>query len=178
MARRAAGAERGMVLISSLLLLMVVTLLAVMMFRMNGVDEKIAGNTRDKQRALQLAMTAQQYAEWWLSNGNGGSPLPFSGKSTSLQVCSNTPASFATLPWVSGSAAVGFTYTPQNVTAGSYYANPLMYVSYLGVGTAPAGGQGSIYKVDAVGYGSNPSTAAVVESTYIVQTSSQDMTQP
>jgi type IV pilus assembly protein PilX len=167
-----------MVLISSLLLLVVVTLLAAMMFRMNGIDEKIAGNTREKQRALQVAVTAQDYAEWWLSNGNAGAPLPCSGTSANLQVCSNAPSNFATLPWVSGSAAVGFTYTPQNVTAGSYYASPLMYVTYLGIGTAPAGGQGSVYKVDAVGYGGSPSTAAVVESTYIVQTSSQDMTQP
>ncbi len=177
---RAAGRSRqhGMVLVTSLLLLVVVTLLASMMFRMNGVDEKIAGNTREKQRALQVAMTAQEYAEWWLSNGNGGSPLPCSGTLSTLQVCSNAPSSFSTLPWVSGSTAVGVTYTPQNVSAGSYYASPLMYVTYLGVGTAPAGGQGDIYKVDAVGYGSSPSTAAVVESTYIVQASSQDMTQP
>ena len=41
------------------------------MFRSFGLDEKIAGNMREKHRALTAAETAEQYAEWWLSNGNG-----------------------------------------------------------------------------------------------------------
>ena len=41
------------------------------MFRSMGLDEKIAGNMRDKQRALNAAETAEQYAENWLSLGNG-----------------------------------------------------------------------------------------------------------
>jgi type IV pilus assembly protein PilX len=65
------AAERGMVLISSLLLLLVVTILAVAIFRNYGMEEKIAGNTREKQRALHAAESAQQYAEWWLSSGLG-----------------------------------------------------------------------------------------------------------
>jgi len=40
--------QRGMVLITALLLLIVVTILAVGMFRSFGLDEKIAGNTREK----------------------------------------------------------------------------------------------------------------------------------
>ena len=38
------------------------------MFRSFGMQEKIAGNMREKQRALQAAVSAEQYAEWWLSN--------------------------------------------------------------------------------------------------------------
>src|SRR5205807_8509264 len=41
--------QRGMVLVTALLLLVVVTLLAVGMFRSFGLDEKIAGNVREKQ---------------------------------------------------------------------------------------------------------------------------------
>ncbi len=63
--------QRGMVLVTSLLLLLVVTMLAVSMFRSMGLDEKIAGNMRDKQRALNAAETAEQYAENWLSLGFG-----------------------------------------------------------------------------------------------------------
>ena len=39
--------ERGMVLVTSLLLLLVVTILAISMFRSFGVDEKIAGNIEE-----------------------------------------------------------------------------------------------------------------------------------
>ena len=54
-AGNAATTQRGMVLISSLLLLLVVTIFAMSMFRSFGVEEKIAGNTRDKERARGVA---------------------------------------------------------------------------------------------------------------------------
>jgi type IV pilus assembly protein PilX len=67
-ARRSGSNQSGMVLVSGLLLLLVVTIMALSMFRSFGIQEKIAGNVREKQRALQVAMTTQQYAEWWLVN--------------------------------------------------------------------------------------------------------------
>ncbi|MGB6309570.1 MAG: PilX N-terminal domain-containing pilus assembly protein, partial [Steroidobacteraceae bacterium] len=57
---------------SSLLLLLVVTIIALSMFRSFGIQEKIAGNMREKQRALQAATSAQQYAETWLLNNSSG----------------------------------------------------------------------------------------------------------
>ena len=60
--------QRGVVLVSSLLLLMVVTIMAISMMRSFGIQEKIGGNVRDKQRALQAANSTQSYAEWWLVN--------------------------------------------------------------------------------------------------------------
>jgi len=69
--QNAPRSQRGVVLISSLLLLLVVTIMALSMFRSFGMQEKIAGNVREKQRALQSANSAQQYAEWWLANQSG-----------------------------------------------------------------------------------------------------------
>src|SRR5207237_2847533 len=68
--------QRGMVLISSLLLLLIITILGVGMFRSFSVQEKVAGNVREKQRALQAAEIAQQYAEWWLAQGNNSATSP------------------------------------------------------------------------------------------------------
>lgn len=188
------SSQRGMVLVSSLLLLVVVTILAIGLFRSFGMDEKIAGNTREKQRALQAAISAEQFAEWWLSIGNTVSNVSCSGLVTapaSVQVCSNTlptvagsAANIAVLPWNISGTPVGVTYTPPNmttaigtsITAGTYYASPVFYISYLGVGTGPNGAQGSVYQIDAAGYGGSPNTAAVVESTYILQTADQDLT--
>ena len=187
------SSQRGMVLVSSLLLLVGVTILAIGMFHSFGLDEKIAGNTREKQRALQAAVSAEQYAEWWLSIGNAVSNVTCSGMvtaPTSVQVCMNTlpsvlggAANIAVLPWQISSVSVGVNYTPPGmttatgtgITAGTYFQAPVFYISYLGVGTGTNGAQGSVYQIDAAGYGGSPNSAAVVESTYILQTSDQDL---
>jgi type IV pilus assembly protein PilX len=155
--------ERGMVLVTSLL------------------DEKVAGNTREKQRALQVAVSAEQYAEWWLVNGTSVPLTNCTGtvQASVGQVCTNVlstqVSNVAVVPWTIGNQTVQVTYTPPNVTvgsgAGNYYASPAYYISYLGVGTGANGIQGNVYQIDAVGYGGSPSTAAVVESSFIVQTS-------
>jgi type IV pilus assembly protein PilX len=184
-------AQRGIVLVSSLLLLLVVTIIALSMFRSFGIQEKIAGNTREKQRALQAAMTAQQYAEWWLSN-NGATSAPVACTAPRLnanlnqgQICSNklptVVADVTQVPWGGTAAKIGVTYTPtnmlvnatptNNVVNPTYYDNPTFYISDMGASFDP-NIPGEIYQVDAAGYGGNANTVAVVESTYAVYTSS------
>jgi len=171
--------QSGMVLVTSLLLLIVVTLLAVGMFRSFGLDEKIAGNVREKHRALNAAETAEQYAEYWLVTV-GGTPItcaaPFVS-TTPGQVCSNLLANPAQIPWPAGVNYIPSVTSAMNVTGtiggqGAYYNNPAFYIAYLGV--APSG-LGNIYQIDAVGYGGSADTAAVVEATYIVQSSTKDL---
>jgi type IV pilus assembly protein PilX len=171
--------QRGMVLVTALLMLIVVTILALAMFRSFGLDEKIAGNLREKQRALSAAETAEQYAEYWLTSGGGSTnsgPVVCSSvvaASVSPQICTNPLASATQLPWLAGGNPVGVTYAPSvpsamNVTTtpiqGSYYATPAFYIQYVGTNST-----GAIYQIDAQGYGGSPDTVAVVEATYIVQ---------
>ena len=183
--------ERGMVLISSLLLLIVVTIMALSMFRSFGIQEKVAGNMREKQRALQAAESAQVYGEQWLITNAGTSApitcnslLSASASTLQGQICSNklwesTP-SVTTVPWaVAGTANVGVTYLPAgmnvNTTASSntYYGAPTFYISDAGPSADP-NVPGEIYQIDAFGYGGNSNTAAVVESTYAVYSSSSN----
>src|SRR5471030_2373748 len=105
----------GLVLVSSLLLLLVVTVMALAIFRNFGVEEKIAGNQREKQRALHAAESAQQYAEWWLSSATGvTTPVICSNIVPAAvgQVCANTLPSIvanqnvANLPWAAGGVPV------------------------------------------------------------------------
>jgi type IV pilus assembly protein PilX len=184
-------AQRGIVLVSSLLLLLVVTIIALSMFRSFGIQEKIAGNTREKQRALQAAMSAQQYAEWWLSS-NGATSAPVACTTPLLnanlvqpQICSNklpsVVADVTQVPWGGTTAKIGVTYTPTNMQISStpnntilnpsYYDAPTFYISDMGASFDP-NIPGEIYQIDAVGYGGNANTVAVVESTYAVYTSS------
>jgi type IV pilus assembly protein PilX len=179
------GHQRGIVLVSSLLLLLVITILALAMFRSMGLGEKIAGNVREKQRALHAAVVAEQYAEWWLSSSGNSSQATVACSATAnanlvgqVLICNpqsaiNNPA---TLPWTTvAGAQVGNTYYPSTGTASmslvasagqganTYYLAPSFYIQYMGIA---ADGGGNVYKIDAVGYGGNSLSVAVVESTY------------
>jgi len=181
-----ASLQRGVALITSLLLMLIITILALSMFRSFGTQEKIAGNIREKDRALHAAESAQQYAEWWLLQGNNsanGSVACNAGiLSANLsqgQICdqvlakygSGTGYNYIAPPW-----NIGTTYIPPgmgvvNVQASTngdpqYALAPMFFIA--DIGTA-ADGNGEDYQIDAIGYGSSASTVAVVESTYEVK---------
>jgi len=165
-----------MVLISSLLLLLVVTILAIAMFRGFGVDEKIAGNTRDKELAMQAAQSAQQYAESWIKQNLTQSAYASNGAASNLvmpltnctsppvvfpamQVCSNPLTNPTSLPWTAG-----VTYTlPSNGVAGvtQLIQQPQIYIYSIPTATSPY-----LYEVLAVGYGANPNTVALIDEIF------------
>ena len=187
------SAQRGVVLITSLLLLLVVTIMALSMFRSFGMQERIAGNTREKGRALQAAESAQQYAEWWLANQSGaiyavsqGSAAYADAACTATPIDANTGGTpqictFLTsltatsggtaVSWPTSAPNVGVAYAPPGMNYGTtsgaeYYANrPHFYITDVG---ALATGRGETYQVDAYGYGLSNTAIAVVESTVAV----------
>ena len=177
--------ERGMALISSLLLLLIITILALSMFRSFSSQEKIAGNLREKERALHAAESVQQYAEWWLTQPTAAATQPVTcaaGPALNAnaglgQVCT-TQTSLANLglpvtavPW-----NVSYVqYSPAGMTtplqAGNnndppYAWTPGFYIVDLGVA---ADAQGEAYQIDAFSSGGTTGTVAVVESTYEIQ---------
>ena len=175
--------QSGVVLITSMLLLIVVTIMALSMFRSYGVEERLAGNTRDKQRAINAAVSAQQFAEFTLASGTApisgvcpGGVLP-----NGFEVCTNNPApNFTTLPWTAGVTFSNFTSIPINgisnvvqangtldtpTASASYVQAPVFYITDLGPN---AGSPGEVYQIDALGYGGSTNTVAVVESTFVI----------
>jgi type IV pilus assembly protein PilX len=179
-------AQRGIVLVSALLLLIVMTILALYMFRSNGVQELIAGNVREKQRANQTAEAAELYAEMWLSTT--GNVLTNSVSCTGLiswpnvpTICtlslatSISPALVTTVPWTVGGAEIGFAYFPGSTTgtgdllvqttggANTYYQVPRFYI-----GLSQSNGHQALYRIDAWNYAGTPNTASVVESNFLV----------
>jgi type IV pilus assembly protein PilX len=173
--------QRGMVLVTSLLMLVLVTILAIGMFRSFGVDERIAGNMREKQRALNAAETAEQYAEQWLSGGAVTPAITCTGpvSATVGQLCSSTLQAQgldpAVLPWTARVNYIPTTPTTMTMSttggAGTYYDNPAYYIGFLNTATVN-GVTTTYYQIDAVGYGGSANTAAVVEATYQVQANS------
>jgi type IV pilus assembly protein PilX len=189
---RRARREQGMVLIISLLLLMVVTILALAMFRGVGLEGRIAGNVLDKQRALQAATSTEDYAEQWLVNNVATAPLTVCSPATFVgatapTICSNSlvsstdALSASTVPWDMGGTnnTLGYGYDPTitgtttlfpvNTAGGpdNYYQAPTVYIADLGADATYA--NGIDYQVDAWSYGGSTGTVAVVESTYQIR---------
>jgi type IV pilus assembly protein PilX len=178
--------QRGMALISALLLLLVVTIMAISMFRSFGTQEKIAGNVREKQRALNAAVSAEQYAEQFLASGNAPSTSACSGfvLAATGQVCNSgsMPPDFTALPWTAGIWFTPFTSNPVNGvlntvnttptggqgTAESYYQTPTYFITDLGFSPIAGGTGGEVYQIDALGYGGTANAVAVVESTFLI----------
>ena len=173
--------QRGAALVIAMLVLLMLTSLGVAMFRSFGLQERIAGNTREKQHAFQAAQSALQFGEWWLIQGNANTGIACSGALAATQVCSNAVAmaTLTTAPW-----SIGSTYVPINVNGsppltvstsggvGTYYAAPQLYINYMGL--APSG-QARVYQVTAIGNGGDANSIAVVQSTYSVTTGIQDL---
>jgi type IV pilus assembly protein PilX len=171
---RCGRSQLGMALITGLLLLLVVTVIAVGMFTGFGTEEQIAGNSREKQRSYNSAVSAEQYAEWLLTSGLAPQPTTCAAGSVtsdSPEICNVTAPQpdFTTLPW-----ATYTTYTPFSSTQtlaktgasqGSYYDTPAFYITYLGSSVAAGG---TLYQIDAYGYGGTSNSVSIVESTFVV----------
>lgn len=180
--------QNGIALLTALLILIMLTLLAVAMFRGFGLQQKIAGNMREKERAFQAAENALQYAEWWLSPSNPNPPAQNTGVICSgtanvvittpadMRICSNaldttvdprnwtgvllyTPPKMAVLNG-GGVASDGNGNTDIN-----YAQPPQMYIAYLGL--SPTGKE-QLYSVTAAGFGGSTTSTAVVQSVITV----------
>lgn len=175
--------EAGYVLVVSMILLVVLTILAVSMFRSFGLQEIMAGNLREKTRAVDAAQAAINYAEWWLTQGSNATTGVATGAcaaASATPVVCNTAIANATAvtPW-----AVGVNYNPNPAYmavnagggVGTYFRAPQFYIQYVGLAS---GGTGSLYRITAVGWGGNSAAVAVLQSTYIISTGVKPLTGP
>jgi len=173
-------AQAGFALITGLLLLLVITIIAVAMFHGFGTEEQIAGNTREKQRAVNAAVSAEQWAEWWLVSGNAPAPTDCAAgivPSSSGMVCTQPLADFTKIPWNTGVQFTQFSQTLANTTQTGpqaqyqYFSSPVFYVTFMGQN---AGLGGDVYQIDAYGYGTNSDTVAIVQSTFVIKVGGPD----
>ena len=182
---RIVKAQNGIALISALLILVMLTLLALAMFRGFGLEQKIAGNVREKERAFQAAENALQFGETWLLAQGAQAPTD-----ATIQVdCANTsPVTFSSTAdlrvcfaelanptdpqnWVGAG-----TYLPPSMTVASgggaatdgngnadinYAAVPLVYISRIGKNSKLGLCE---YRVTGGGYGGSANSVSVVQS--------------
>ena len=159
------------------LMLAVGSLLAVSLFRSFGIEGRIAGNTLDKQRSLQVAESVLHYGEWWLSQGTAGTGVACSGTFDASSVldmhaCVDpmTDAMAANLPWPDAGlyAPAGMTVAAGGGQSASgdvnYAVVPRLYIGHMGLASD---GISRLYQVNALAYGGSATTATVVRSVYM-----------
>lgn len=175
--------QKGFVLFAVMVFLIVMSLLGISMFGGFIKDQKISGNMREKQRAIEAAQASLDSVQSWMQQPDnlylgswrmgvvcdattqvGATPV----------VCSNALPSPATLPWGSSQ-----TFAPPNMTvvpsggANSYASNVGYYVQYLG--ETPKNPPSALYKVTATAQGGNATAAAVVETIFEVTVTARDI---
>lgn len=180
---RCQRAQGGFALITSIILLMIITILALGMFRGFATQEHIAGNLREKERAFHAAVSAEQFAEWWLLQPGNVSAGSVSCAGTGVmtapnqgQVCNLTPALAGYTTADPSTWGFVTNYTPTGMSIGavngsnsngdtmsSYVKAPGFWITDLGLA---GDGAGEAYQIDAYSYGATTNTVAVVESVY------------
>ena len=176
--------QRGVALIASLLIMLLMTIVALSIFRNNNLTERLSGGTRDKQRAFQVAQSALAYGEWWLTQQTTSTLTPVTCSTTTnftnLQVCTvaagSTASTIATLKNYQGFAPTNMVINSSGGLAANgdinYSQKPGIYIATNGILTAT--GQ-TLYQVTAIGYGGTSGKAgaeAVVQSYFVLNASS------
>ena len=159
--------QHGMVLITGLIFMVVLTLIVVSSMRTTLLEERMAGNARATGLAFQAAEAALRAGEEIL---NGASLQQFaSTNSAYLDVDTRMDAYWHdTHDWSADAEAVTGTITGVSA-APRFVIEELSAIAAAGneslKGPAPLS-DSSIFKVTARGVGGNPSTVVVLQSTY------------
>jgi type IV pilus assembly protein PilX len=118
------GAQQGVVLIVGLIMLLLLTLIGTTGMQMTSLEEKMAGNMRDRNLAFQAAESALAAGEYYLQNV---SPFPstFCSKSNGRYDHTNAPCSTIADPiWENinwDTESVAYTGTLSSLSANPHY---------------------------------------------------------
>jgi type IV pilus assembly protein PilX len=113
-------AQRGAVLITSIIFMLVLTMLVIAMIRGGTLEERMARNSRDQQKAMQAAESVLREAEAYVTKKNGRfDPFDLSSFTATCTdgVCfkPNTTAQWDTIDWDSTSLTRTFENTASNI---------------------------------------------------------------
>jgi type IV pilus assembly protein PilX len=166
--------QNGAVLIVSLFILLIMTLVGVTSMSMTSLEEKMAGNMRDKNTALQASEAALEDGEGWLAS-LGSEPADTAS-------CGSPPCdvwALNVLPdlaeqsqswWQSNAREYGTSSTKDisDVNTDPYYViEAQQYVrDNLDTGQTPPTGR-NFYRVTARGTGGTDNAQTILQSTYV-----------
>lgn len=162
--RPAAGAplarQRGVVLFTSLILLLILTMVGVMLSRMQTVEEQISANDQDHQLAVQAAEATLRYAEEELGTASENSadcPLDTNGM----------------YQWVSGVEDYYLQYQLGSAPANAFLTyggpalpvlgTPVFLIECMPPVELPGNGPMHVYRITAYSYGGDSNTFAELQ---------------
>ena len=159
--------QRGAVLIVSLVFLLIVTLIAVGSMRDTILEEKMAGNTRDRNLAFQSAESgvreAEQFIEGISSLGNFGSTAGLYGQTEAEPAFySPTTWSDATLHVVAASDFGSYKAPQYTVKHFTTVVGTEGAMNMSGYGDNKGTGDVTIFRITARGTGGNADSAEVI----------------
>ncbi|NOZ52567.1 MAG: hypothetical protein GXP08_05400 [Gammaproteobacteria bacterium] len=173
--------SNGSILITSLLLLLVMTILAVTALNSTVMEEKMSSNTRQKNLAHQAAETALKAAEAWLDNtANVGIHDDVVQKFTGVAERYNSATSASSLNWDTNTSSAWTISNSQAVTTLTTFPNdanlipgaPRYLIEYVGrVGEPPLNFTDPdlrqyAFRVVAIGWGPDKNTKVVLSSSF------------
>lgn len=163
--------QSGAVLVVSLILLLVITLIAVSSMQGTALEEKMAGNSLDRNLAFQATESALREAE--LSIEGIASLGGFDGTAGRFGLTQLEPSATSTTTWTDSTK-----YVAASENYGSY-ATPQYYIKHFttavgtegalnlsGYGDNKGTGDVTIFKVIARGTGGNADSAEVILRSY------------
>jgi len=158
--------QKGFVLISALIFLILMIYLGLAMFRGFGLDEMMAGNLREKARATEAAQAAVEYAELWLTlsgNATAGAPCTTAGALATPTICTGAEPS----PNSALTTYTTFTNSAINVASsgvGTYFTKPIYAIYHLGLDPQKR----RMYSITAQATGGNQNAVASIQTVYRV----------
>jgi type IV pilus assembly protein PilX len=176
------GRQRGVMLIVVMLLLLATTLVALASFRGATLEERMAGNTRERQAAFQAAEAALRDAEVMISSDTDGPfrPLRSGAFSTTCagKLCRSSPAAplwsgFGEADWAAGNDTKSWAYGEVTDPAGTaalqgVAAPPRYVVEYQGTAQPIEPGKPCVamFLVTARASGLNTNSNVVLQSVF------------
>jgi type IV pilus assembly protein PilX len=156
--------QRGVTLIMALIFLAVLMLLGVTVAQNTSMEERMAGNTRDRDLAFQAAEAALKDAE---ANLAGYLANPFDGSTPGLIAFDAANATDATYwnayNWAGASQTVSTTLA---IVPGYIIAEQPRYVIEKKPNTGPVGSPIQHFRVTARGVGGSASTVVILQAEY------------
>jgi type IV pilus assembly protein PilX len=158
--------QQGAVLVISLIILLVLTVLGIAAMQSTTMEEKMAGNARNRDLAFQSAEAALREGEAYIENLT--TTTGFSGAGGLYSEADLAP------DWTSSSVWTGARTYSSGVIQG-VAQQPKYYIKILAVVSAPrtskvlppnVGGTVTIFRITAKGWGSTTNSQVVLQSRY------------
>jgi type IV pilus assembly protein PilX len=161
--------QKGFILISGMLLLIIMTLIILYSMGNAIVQEKNSGSLTDRKIAFQNAESALRFGENYVYNNNLA-PHLFNSSCNNGLCLSSTPPVWQNIDWKNDTS---HTISLPNNTIANVSKQPKFIVELLGAVPAPAGeslksetGQGTAYRITTYATGSRESSVVMLQSVF------------